>query len=131
MKTYLTVWSGIMILFVIALFATSCRRQAKRKPLRFTAAKVTQYYPVERTKKIVDSADISGLTLFFPYLGQGKQSDVTGGWESVVSIDFIKADGTILHIVTDFETWSEGQENGDWPVKGDLENYVNKLFAEP
>ena len=79
----------------------------------------------------VDMRGAQELASFFPELGQGRRSPEAGGWISNVEVTFRRPDGTSVHVGSDFDVWTEDNNNGDFPVRGDFRTYARQLFTRP
>jgi beta-lactamase regulating signal transducer with metallopeptidase domain len=98
----------------------------------FASAQVSVYDKVigqralPATITVTDVAEVAKLAAFFPDVGHGRKAPQAGGWLAGATIDFTRADGTVVHVTVsqndDLTVWSEGQ--GDWPVEGDLRAYL-------
>lgn len=107
--------------------------ESKRDVMEFTTAEVTVVWDdqdrrVNLTKRIEDQAAIRQLVSFFPGVGRGQRSPVAEPWEGAVKVHFTKADGSVVRVWSDYESWNEG--HGDWPVKPGFTDYIRKLLEE-
>ena len=76
---------------------------------------------------ITDPTQLEELSAFFPQLG--RKSNTASVWESGPDIELTRRDGSVVKVsfavIDGLQTWTEGQ--GDWPVKGDLQAFLDKL----
>jgi len=84
---------------------------------------------VQVQREVTDGAELQKLVMFFPHLGEGRESWTHGGWKSFGEIKFTCADGKLIHVMTDYEHWTEGP--GDWPVAPEFSAYIKELLAKP
>jgi len=98
--------------------------------MEYTSAEVKVIYGrlANRTKRIEDQAEIRRLLSFFPGVGRGQHSPVAEPWDGAVKVHFTKADGSVVRVWSDYESWNEG--NGDWPAKPGFADYVRELLEE-
>jgi len=82
-----------------------------------------------RTVVLKDHADIREAMSFFPGLSEHRKSQTAGSWYPFVSFTFAPESGEKITVVSDYRYWNKGT-GGDFEVKGDLEAYVKKIFAE-
>lgn len=110
-----------------ALYYSNLRRA---KPISYASAILTvrDYRPIRSTKITLDAASANRLATFFPQFGTGKDSGIAGTWMPTVEVDFTAADGTVTHVASNFDVWSEGR--GDWPSQPGLEAFVSSIRRE-
>ncbi|HET6881311.1 MAG TPA: hypothetical protein VFI31_14210, partial [Pirellulales bacterium] len=89
---------------------------------------IRDYAPTRSTKITLDATLANHLATFFPQLGTGKKSRIAGTWMPTVEVQFMAAEGTVTHVASTFDVWSEG--NGDFAAQPGLEAYVSSLRRE-
>ena len=76
-----------------------------------------------------NQADIEEAAAFFPGLTKNRKSNWAGWWGPHMRFTFACADNITIEVSSDYTMWRKPGA-GDFWVKGDLEVYVKKLFAE-
>lgn len=107
--------------------------ESKRDVMEFTTAEVTivwddQDRRVNLTKRIAKQTEIRRLLSFFPDVGRGQHSPVAEPWEGAVKVRFARADGSVVTVRSDYESWNEG--HGDWPVEPGFTDYIRELLEK-
>ncbi len=115
------------------LLSFGCGGPAKDGP-RFDKIEVERLSPRGgRDKAIVvtDRETLAQIAGFFPGVGQGKKSDIAGGWRPGYRLKFVPAEGApiLVSVDPDGKVWSEGHGNGDWQAKTGLKKYLDDLLA--
>ena len=125
---------GTVLLWAMVGLTVGCGScQEKEQPI-FTKVKVEYYVPVgdhhERaSREFADRQTIERLMTFFPELASGKASHCFGTWKLRANFYFARPDGEVVRVLTNFELWTAGRR-GDFPVRGDLAEYVKALFEQ-
>jgi RNA polymerase sigma factor (sigma-70 family) len=80
-------------------------------------------------KTLTDLAQVARLASFFPGLGDGKKSEVAGGWSPRVAVQF-EGGGKKVRVVAhpDLGTWRADPRVGDRPARAGLGEYLDELF---
>jgi hypothetical protein len=84
------------------------------------------------TAVINDRSVVGNLAGFFPGLGSGKA--VGGGLHSPPILEFVfeRNDGSKVLVYTKlYRYWGSDSDPGDKEITGDLESYLEALFANP
>jgi hypothetical protein len=118
----------VFLIGAISFFLSAC----SQGEISFVSADVIRLMdqnrqPVRSTIHLADPRQVAEVASFFPNVGTGARSDKTGGWIALALVRLNRADGSVVEIKTNYESWTEG--NGDWQVNGDFLTLTNKHFG--
>ncbi|HEX8523086.1 MAG TPA: hypothetical protein VF669_12585 [Tepidisphaeraceae bacterium] len=113
--------------------ASGAARAAGARPVsRFISATISRKFnsngvATNDRRTVADTEELVALESFFPQAGTSERGPLSGGWQPAVTIQFKRATGRSVRVITNYEVWSEGL--GDWPVRPALKDHLDRLFA--
>ena len=92
-----------------------------------TIAKVIT--PAAFTMEIKDRAEVSKLASFFPKMQEQRISGSRPWWNPAATIIFYRSNDTavVVNVSSDMRNWVSDVSQGDWPVQGDLREFLSEL----
>jgi hypothetical protein len=86
--------------------------------------------PVNLKRTIDDPSEIDRLASYFPGMDSDRRSRIYGRWIPWLTVEFVRADGSVISVRSDYRDWTEGEGRGDFPVRGDLGGYVREVLGK-
>lgn len=103
----------------------------------FDSAEVTLWVgigvePREPLTRDLDQRSANDLAAYFPGVGTNRRSNWADGRMNRVEIVFHRNNGSVeVDVSGDYQCWSEGNGHGDFEVRGNLREYLGRLFNVP
>jgi len=85
--------------------------------------------PAAFTMEIKDKAEVSKLASFFPRMEEKRISGSRPWWNPAATIIFYRSNDTavVVNVSADMRNWVSDVSQGDWPVNGDMREFLSEL----